>query len=376
MKPQARPTIWEQARSKGVSRREFLGACAWLTALLGLPHSSVGEVIKALETKPRLPVVWFHFQECTCCSESFIRSSHPTVADLVLDKISLDYTETLQAAAGHQAEAALHDTMKNHRGEYLMLVEGSVPTGANGVYCCIAGRTALDIVQEAAAGAKAVINWGSCACNGCVQGAHPNPTQAKPIKDIVSGVPMINVPGCPPIAEVMTGTIVHLLAFDRIPQLDGLGRPKAFYSRRVHDTCYRRPNYDAGLFVNSWDDENAKRGYCLYKMGCRGPVTYNACGVMRWNGGVSFPIQSGHGCIGCSEAQFWDNGPFYQHLPSFPGFGIETTADKVGAVAAGVTLAGVAVHAISTNLRKRHLIQEEIQTSDEIRDGREEQGGV
>jgi hydrogenase small subunit len=144
----------------------------------------------------------------------------------------------------------------------------------------------------------------------------------------------------------------------------------------VHDTCYRRPNYDAGLFVNSWDDENAKRGYCLYKMGCRGPVTYNACGVMRWNGGVSFPIQSGHGCIGCSEAQFWDNGPFYQHLPSFPGFGIETTADKVGAVAAGVTLAGVAVHAISTNLRKRHLIQEEIQTSDEIRDGREEQGGV
>ena len=116
----------------------------------------------------------------------------------------------------------------------------------------------------------------------------------------------------------MAGTIVHLLAFDRIPQLDGLGRPKAFYSRRVHDTCYRRPNYDAGLFVESFDDENARRGYCLYKMGCRGPVTYNACGVMRWNNGVSYPIQSGHGCIGCSEANFWDNGPFYQHLPASP----------------------------------------------------------
>jgi len=173
----------------------------------------------------------------------------------------------------------------------------------------------------------------------------------------------------------MTGTIVHLLAFDRIPQLDGLGRPKAFYSRRVHDTCYRRPNYDAGLFVNSFDDENAKRGYCLYKMGCRGPVTYNACGVMRWNGGVSFPIQSGHGCIGCSEANFWDNGPFYQHLPNFPGFGIETTADTIGVGLAAVTVVGVAAHAISTNIRKGHLIKEEVASSEDVHDGRAEQGG-
>ncbi len=82
----------------------------------------------------------------------------------------------------------------------------------------------------------------------------------------------------------------------------------------MHDTCYRRPNYDAGLFVESWDDENARKGYCLYKMGCKGPVTYNACSVVKWNEGTSYPIQSGHGCIGCSEEGFWDNGPFYQHL--------------------------------------------------------------
>jgi hydrogenase small subunit len=250
-----------------------------------------------------------------------------------------------------------------------------VPTADGGVYCCIGGRTALDILQEAAAGAKALICWGSCASNGCVQAAKPNPTKATPIHELISGVPMIKVPGCPPIAEVMTGTIVHLLAFDRIPQLDGLGRPEAFYSRRVHDTCYRRPNYDAGLFVNSFDDENAKRGFCLYKMGCRGPVTYNSCGVMRWNGGVSFPIESGHGCIGCSEGNFWDNGPFYRHLPNFPGFGIETTADKVGVVAAAVTVAGIAAHAISTNIRKRKLIKEELASSEDVKDGRAEQGG-
>ncbi|MBF8247338.1 MAG: hydrogenase small subunit [Bacteroidetes bacterium] len=334
-----RLTMWEHMQMRGYSRRDFIRFAGWLSAMAGVEAAGFARVVRAMETKPRLPVVWFHFQECTCCSESFIRSSHPIVSDIVLDKISLDYTETLQAAAGHQAEEALHNTMKKYKGEYLMLVEGSVPTEANGVYCCIGGRSALDIVKEAAEGAKAIVAWGSCASNGCIQAAKPNPTGATPIHKIISGKPIINVPGCPPIGEVMAGTIVHLLAFDRIPQLDGLGRPKAFYSRRVHDT--------------------------LYKVGCRGPVTYNACGVMRWNNGVSYPIQSGHGCIGCSEADFWDNGPFYQHLASFPGFGIETTADDVGLAVGVGTAVGIAAHAISTNIRKRKIIQEGISNSDQ-----------
>ena len=222
-------TIWEEAQMKGYSRRDFLQFCSWIAAAAGIHASGVPQVVEALETKARLPVVWFHFQECTCCSESFLRSDHPIVSDIILDKISLDYSETLQAAAGHQAEAALKHTMEKFKGEYLMLVEGSVPTANDGVYCCIGGRTALDIVQEAAAGAKAIVAWGSCASNGCVQSAKPNPTSATPIDQIISGKPIIKVPGCPPIAEVMAGTIVHLLAFDRIPQLDGIGRPKAFY---------------------------------------------------------------------------------------------------------------------------------------------------
>lgn len=353
-------TIWEHAELMGYSRRDFLRFASWLAAMAGIEATGVGRIVHAMDTKPRLPVVWFHFQECTCCSESFIRTSHPIVADVVLDKISLDYTLTLQAAAGKQAEEALHTTMTKYKGQYLMLVEGSVPTADDGIHCCIAGRTALEIVKEAAEGAMAIVCWGSCASNGCIQAARPNPTGATPIHEIVTGKPLIKVPGCPPIGEVMAATVVHLLAFGRIPQLDGLGRPKAFYSRRVHDTCYRRPNYDAGLFVESFDDESARRGYCLYKVGCRGPVTYNACGVTRWNNGVSFPIQSGHGCIGCSEEKFWDNGPFYQHLASFPGFGIESTADDVGVALGVATAAGIAAHAVSTNIRKRRHIQEGI----------------
>jgi len=179
-------SLWEKVKSKGYSRRDFLRFCSYISAAAGIHASGLATVVKALETQPRPPVVWFHFQECTCCSESFIRSSHPIVADIILDKISLDYTETLQAAAGFQAEEALHNTMNRYKGQYIMTVEGSIPAKDGGIYCTIAGRTALDIVKEAAQGAKAIIAWGSCASNGCVQAASPNPTGATPVHKIIT----------------------------------------------------------------------------------------------------------------------------------------------------------------------------------------------
>ncbi len=360
--PDTSPTIWQAMQTKGYSRREFLRFCSFAAGLAGIQAAGLAKVVQAFEKKPRPPVVWLHFQECTCCSESFIRSSHPIVADIVLDALSLDYTETLQAAAGFQAEKCMHDTITKYPGQYILLVEGSVPMKDDGVYCMIAGRSAQDILEETAKDAAAIIAWGSCASNGCIQSASPNPTNATAIHKITNK-PVINVPGCPPIADVMTGVVTHLLVFGRTPELDSQGRPKEFYSRRVHDTCYRRPYYDAGLFVESWDDEKARKGYCLYKMGCRGPVTYNACSVTRWNGGVSYPIQSGHGCIGCSENGFWDNGPFYRHLAGFPGFGIETTADTIGTIVGIGAAAGVTAHAVVTNIRKRKLINEHIEES-------------
>lgn len=351
------PTIRQAMEAKGYSRRDFIMFCGLATAAAGLQLSGLVQVIEAFETKPRPPVVWLHFQECTCCSESFIRSSHPIVADIIFDTLSLDYTETLQAAAGFQAEKTRDDTIKNNKGKYILLVEGSIPMSGDGSYCMIGGKSSEQILKEAADGAAAIIAWGSCASNGCIQAAKPNPTNATPIHKVINK-PVINVPGCPPIAEVMTGVVTHVLLFGKIPELDSQGRPKEFYSRRVHDTCYRRPYYDAGLFVEAWDDDAARKGYCLYKMGCKGPTTYNACSVTKWNSNLSYPIQSGHGCIGCSEAGFWDNGPFYTQIESFPGFGIESTADTIGATAATVTAGGIALHAISSTIRKRKLIKE------------------
>ncbi|KAA5606275.1 hydrogenase small subunit [Roseospira marina] len=338
-------TFYDVMRRQGISRRSFLKFCGLTSAALGLGPAWAPKVAEALETQPRIPVIWLHGLECTCCTESFIRSAHPLVKDVVLSMISLDYDDTIMAAAGHQAEAILDEVRETHRGEYILAVEGNPPLKDGGVYCLPGGRPFKDTLTTMAADAKAVIAWGSCASWGCVQAAHPNPTQATPVHEVVTGTPVIKVPGCPPIAEVMTGVLSYMVTFGTLPELDRHGRPKMFYSQRIHDKCYRRPHFDAGQFVERWDDEGARKGYCLYKMGCKGPTTYNACSTVRWNDGVSFPIQSGHGCLGCSEKDFWDKGPFYERLTTLDPLFVEADADTVGGTAALVAGGAIAAHA-------------------------------
>lgn len=352
-------SFYKNLVAKGISRRDFLKFCGIVGGMFGLESSGVAQIINALETKPMKHVLWYHFQECTCCSESFLRASHPVVEQILLEMISLDYSDTLMAAAGVQAEEARKKSMKENYGKYIMIVEGAIPTGGPG-YCTIAGEDAMHVFKEGADGAEAIIAWGNCASSGCIQAAHPNPTKAKPVHKVYSGKPIINVQGCPPIADVMAGVITYIVTFGRLPELDNMGRPTTFYGRRVHDSCYRRPAYDAGLFVQSFDDENAKKGYCLYYMGCKGPNTYNSCAIIKWNEGVSYPIQSGHGCIGCAEPNFWDYEPFYTHMSDVHGIGIETTADKIGGILTGVAVGGVVAHAVATNIQKHKLIKNQM----------------
>lgn len=345
-------TFYEVIRRQGISRRSFMQFCALTAASLGLDAAGASSIANALETKPRVPVIWLHGLECTCCTESFIRSSHPLAKDVVLSMISLDYDDTIMAAAGHQAEAILTETREKYAGRYILAVEGNPPLANDGLYCFPGGRPFVETLKEMAEGAMAVVAWGSCASWGCVQAAKPNPTQAVSIDKVISGKPIIKVPGCPPIAEVMTALLAFITTFERLPQLDLLGRPKMFYSNRIHDKCYRRPHYDAGQFVEAWDDAGARQGYCLYKMGCKGPTTYNACSTTRWNEGTSFPIQSGHGCLGCSEDNFWDKGSFYDRITPVTPFGVEVTADEVGVATVSAVSAGLAIHAALTGVKR------------------------
>ncbi|MCP5135278.1 MAG: hydrogenase small subunit [Gammaproteobacteria bacterium] len=306
-------TLGEQMRARGVSRRSFLKYCAAMASMMALSPSMVPRIAAALEKARKPSVIWLSFQECTGCTESLTRSHTPTVEGLIFDSISLDYHHTLQAASGFGAEEAREEAMKAHYGKYLLVVDGSIPMKDDGVYSTIAGITNLAMLKEAAAGAAAIVSVGTCAAYGGLPMANPNPTGAVAVSDIIKDKPIINVPGCPPIPVVITGVLAHFLTFG-LPELDDLGRPTAFYGQNIHDRCYRRPFYERGQFAETFDDEGAKKGWCLYKLGCKGPVTYNACATTKWNQGTSFPIESGHGCIGCSEPKFWDQGGFYRAL--------------------------------------------------------------
>jgi len=364
-----RETFYELIRRQGISRRSFMKFCSLSAASLGLAPSFAPRIAHALETKPRVPVIWMHGLECTCCTESFIRSAHPLAKDVILSMISLDYDDTIMAAAGHQAEEIIEQVRAEYKGQFILAVEGNPPLGDDGNFCIPGGRPFVDRLKEVAADAAAVIAWGSCASWGCVQAAKPNPTQATPIHKVITGKPIIKVPGCPPIAEVMTGVITFYLTFGQLPALDRQGRPLMFYSQRIHDKCYRRGHFDAGQFAETFDDAGARMGYCLYKVGCRGPTTYNACSTVRWNEAVSFPIGSGHGCIGCSEPDFWDNGPFYKRLETLKPVGTDITADRVGATAATIVGVGIAAHAGLTALRQAKVKPHTMQTQPDDRTG-------
>ena len=325
-------SIRETVFNRGVSRRDFLKFCSVMAGALALPKSGAAWIETALTAPKRVPVVWLELQDCAGCSEAFLRSNNPTAADIILDVLSIDYHETIMAAAGKQAEEAKAATIK--AGGYILVVEGSVSLGDNGVYCCVGGRSSEDLIREAASNAVAVVAVGNCAAFGGIPKASPNPTGAKGAWEVITDRTVVNVPGCPAIPEVTTGTIAHFVAFGELPELDELNRPKTFYGHTVHDRCERLPFFRDEKYARSFDDDGAKQGWCLFKLGCKGPTTFNSCSSLKWYQGLSYPVEAGHPCLGCAEPDFWDRmTPFYQHLMGVPGFGAGSNIDTIGGLA-------------------------------------------
>jgi hydrogenase small subunit len=355
------PNGWLQAALdyQGISRRRFLGFASAMTALLALPASMTPQIVHALETKPKPTVIWMEFQDCAGNTESMLRSSHPAIADIVLDAISLEYHETIMAGAGAAAEKAREDIVKSGK-PYVLIVEGSIPTAENGIYCTIGGRTAIDLLKETAAGAALVIAVGACAWDGGFP--RLGPTGAVGVGDIIGSKALINLGGCPHNVANTTATLVHYLTFGSAPALDQYNRPLFAYGHLIHDQCERRAHFDAGRFVEAWGDEGHRNGWCLYKTGCKGPqATYN-CPIVRWNDGVNWPIGAGHGCVACASPRFWERmSPFYERLPGVQMFGGDVQAQTIGLAAVGfVAIATVAhgagVVARRTRERKRATV--------------------
>jgi hydrogenase small subunit len=330
--------------SRGVSRRRFLGFASAMTALLALPQAMTPQIVKALEDPKRKPVVvWLEFQDCAGNSESMLRSSHPTVADVVLDVVSWEYHETIMAGAGAQAEAVL-ERVRTGPDPYVLIVEGSIPTADGGVYCTIGGKTAVQHLQEMAANAALVVAVGACAWDGGFP--RLGPTGAVGVGEIIGNKPLVNLGGCPHNPANTAATLVHYLTFGKAPALDSYNRPLFAYGHLIHDQCERRAHFDAGRFVEAWGDAGHREGWCLYKMGCKGPqATYN-CPIVRWNDGTNWPIGAGHGCIACASPRFWERmSPFYDRLPDVKMFSVDVDAQTIGIGAVGFVAVGTAIHA-------------------------------
>jgi hydrogenase small subunit len=189
---------------------------------------------------------------------------------------------------------------------------------------------------------------GTCAAFGGLPAAAPNPTGALGVSAAVPNVgTLINLPACPVNAENLTAVIAFFLTYNRWPALDRLHRPLFAYGKSIHDNCERRAHFDAGQYVESFGDEGHRRGYCLYKVGCKGPVTYQNCPQIKWNEGTNWPVGCGHPCIGCAEPAFWDKmTPFYSHLTGVPGFGAAADIDKIGLMATGAVATAFAGHGL------------------------------
>ncbi|HET7231417.1 MAG TPA: hydrogenase small subunit [Longimicrobium sp.] len=337
----------------GISRRAFLRrTCLIAAASVGLPKEAAAEFIRAAAAGRKPSVIWLHFQECTGCTESLLRTSHPGLDDLVLDLISLDYHETVFAAAGHQAEAAKQTAMRENAGKYVLIVEGAIPTKDGGIYCKVGGKTARASLEECAANAGAIIALGSCASWGGIPSSGPNPTGATGVKGVLGGKPVVSLPGCPANPYNLLGTVLQYATYGTLPELDAEGRPKFAYGRTIHEDCPRRPHFDAGEFAESFGDAGHRAGYCLYKLGCKGPQTYANCSLQPFcEVPGAWPIGIGHPCFGCTMEGIAFNVPLFQNLPvPHPNppatyAPIATQQGEAGLVAAGV--AGAALGAVA-----------------------------
>lgn len=359
-------TIAERLDQTGATRRDFLLFCGKLMVAapfgLAITSAMTPEAVAQIVGATRRPsVIWLHMQDCTGCTETLLRTSQPDLATLLFDVISLDYHETVMAASGHDAELALSDAMKQNDGKYILVVEGSIPTKDAGIYLKIAGRKGTELLEDVASHAAAVVAIGSCSSWGGVPSAGPNPTGAVSVDALIKDKPVVNLPGCPPNPYILLATVLEYAATGKLPALDAFNRPKFAFDRVIHDHCPRRPHFDNGRFAKEFGDDGHRQGWCLYRLGCKGPVTHASCSTRHFNEVVdAWPIGIGHPCFGCAEKSVGYSLPLFSLAPiskatppaMYPA--VETSRGVVEGAAAGTAglIGGILVGAGYVAARK------------------------
>ena len=353
-------------KEAGVSRRDFLKYCGAVAASLGLAETMAPQIAEALTAAAKLkPVIWLEAGSCSGCTESMAQVGSPDIATVVLDILSLNYSETLMAGAGYSAEQARKDTIA--AGGYILIYEGSVMTGWDGNALRITGVKGIDELKESAASAEAVIAVGSCAVDGGWVAAAPNPGGATGVSAFFAknGIkkPVINLPTCPVNPEWVVAMVVDVLMIGKLPAMDSEGRPTVIFGETIHDNCPRRGHFENGEFVEQFGSPEEALGFCLYKMGCKGPTTHTNCPLVRWNEKVSWCVESGAPCIGCGTSLPSAGGtgnwvdadaPFFTRLADvrLPGVGGVSPA-VIGEVVGGIAAVGLVAHGIASAAKGR-----------------------
>ena len=316
--------------ARGVSRRSFLKLCGAVAVAAGMSELAAPKVAMAVESVigkaegGLFPVLWIEGASCTGCTESFAQIETPDPGKVVLELISLNYSDVLSAGAGESLELAKKQTIEN--GGYIVVYEGAITQGFNSNTLRVHCETGEEILVEAASNAAAVVALGSCAVNGGWMAAYPNPANATGVMGILKkhGInkPVVNIPGCPANPEWLMSVLVQVLMMNGLDSLDlnEEGKPAGIFSQTVHDNCERRAHFENGEFVYEFGSKEEELGYCLYPLGCKGPQTKSNCGVVLWNNRRSWCIQAGSPCLGCCEANPNDPGdnwvevntPFYE----------------------------------------------------------------
>ena len=304
-----------------ISRRDFLKIMGGTTAAFAFPGVVLQGCKKALEkASARTPVIWIQAQSCSGCSVSLLNKMNPDITSVITEYISLNYHQTLMGATGHVAINVLDEAVKKQRKDFVLVVEGSIPT-KNELYCTVGELNGHHVaarrwIEELGKNAAAVVAVGTCATSGGIPGAHDrttgeNPTGAKAIKEILPDKTIINVSGCPPHPDWIVGTLLYVLLKGKVPKLDEQNRPVMYYGKTVHEQCEHLHEYKSGYFAKQWGEPG-----CLYNLGCLGMDTGCDIPKRKWLEGMNSCTGSGSGCIGCTEDVFPDYGNrgIYKHL--------------------------------------------------------------
>ncbi len=304
-----------------ITRRDFL---KWMLAsgvAIGVGEMGVTKATQFIASLKYTPVIWLQAAGCSGCTISFLNMVQnnvdevPTVDKLLLDSIDLKYHNTLMAASGKEAMEILDAETRLNDSNYILIVEGGIPTVQNGIHCVIGEKngkplTALQALKDFALTAKHIIAIGTCSSFKGVAGAGTNPTGVNSVEGILGSdytSRIINLPGCPVHPYIIGETIVKLLIGETITK-DSKKRPLSLYStKKLHDSVDGKNN--CPLKGRSKTSKLGVCGSCFDELGCKGKEdeTRVSCYTKYW--GLDWTntkgcLGAGNMCIGCSNPNF------------------------------------------------------------------------